>query len=1126
MPYLSRPAAPGSTSTPNPGTSTPCVDWSTRECGVEVGAHDGVVDCARGVQVCENGKYGACVVDAARGTLSVPAPSATLPAQTGLGLQAVGGSATDCDGNVCNPYCQGYKDDPDQPYEGPRVDIPTGIKTGGTLQSSNVPPSFKTKGSLDAQCSEPTGSQEWNEACQFDQHCVNGQCEAFEPGEFGSCTGVDITAPTTCVPATGDSRVLTVCNRGTVSAPAGIKCYRYSGGSPQFPNDDPGVGDLLMTTSKALAPGECESQDVAESVFHQNGIQSVACNPYAAGTVTATLGPRYPSSNTTTPDMFAWTSPANTYAADDVYATAAPDNPNGDTTNPANPTSHASFGTDPGWTNSSFGYSTTPAGSYATAAPAAPALSSGSLTGKYPGGFINPASSSDVSFNDADRMYLEDGNYASVAPANPATPVVLSKLPSSNDGAAAWTNLGNLYTNNGAYATAKRTSAGSSDAYLSGFGLNVPSGAIVDSLVLRVKWKTDVNSGKYSLTAQAVTGALNTTIGSPLAKSSQYTTESTDELTIPASTLSSFSASDLNALRVRLRFNRASGNVADSTASVDFVEVVVTYRKLTTNARIAYRWFGLGGIPSNATVQLNAEVKWKVSAATSNVTLGLQMYKNYGAVGQATLGTELTRTTLAANTDYTDVSSTQTVSPADLTDTSFAIVLRVTRANGATNNPDLTAYIDYVRVTAVYSVGSSASTTHSMLLKGFGLDSVIPANATITGVTTTARYKLSTVNTNATFGVQAYAGNGTTALGTEATHALGPTVDTAVSQVIGAGVTRSQLSDSTFGVRVRISRSGAAVGNPDFTAYLDDVSVVVTWTSTSVSHGVTLANFDFGSLPSDALITAVKTEVRWKASVSTTRGQLGFRAFVGAGTTGVGSEQVPAWTTSFPATPSSYTVSGLSLTPSQVQGGNLVVKLRTTRSTGATNPDFTVYVDYVRVTLTYSHTVISSVSECNVSNNWTATKLNPSPDACQDMSNPEYVPFTVTRVFQGVCPTDSGVVWQHFAYTTSTPSDSQVQFRFRTFAADASGNCTALPAITSGLPAPLVTASATGDPAVCPFDAQTSECPVNLFEGLGKRPYATYECLQMDAYGTPTSSGEETPQLIDWNVYYDCMESQ
>jgi hypothetical protein len=640
-------------------------------------------------------------------------------------------------------------------------------------------------------------------------------------------------------------------------------------------------------------------------------------------------------------------------------------------------------------------------------------------------------------------------------------------------------------------------------------------------VVLRVKWKTDVNSTRYTLSAQALTGAANTAIGTALLKSGTYTTETTDALTIPAASLTSFSASAFsNAnFKVRLRFTRTNGSVANSTASVDFVQVSLNYHVPSTTASVVYQGFGLGAIPSNATVQLTAQVQWKASAVNANFSLGMQAFTNFGAATQAALGAELTRT--AADTiDHVDTTATLTPTPAQLADSSFAIRIRAVRNDGLTN-PDVTASIDYVRVSLSWTTAGS-TTTHSIFLQNFGLVQVIPANATITGLTTTARWKLSAVNTHATLGLQAYKAGGATALGTETTDATGPITDTTAVQTVASGITVADLSSASFGVRVRVTRGGSSTANPNFTASLDSVSVNVTWTAPSASHGVTYGGFAFDALPAGATVTQIKTEVGWKSSVATTKSVLGFQPYIGGGTTAVGTEYTD---TAAPivATTRTQTLTGLSLAASSLAGGNLVVKLRITRNAGASNPDFTALVDFVRVTVTFTESVAISVDECNGANNWTATKLNPSPDECQDMSRPEYVPFTVTRLFQGVCAS-GGPVWRHFEYTTSTPPDTKVEFRFRSFPVGADGTCSALPAITSGAPLPLATASLTQDPAICAFDGSSAGCPIDLYTGLAGEAGAILECLQMDAFGAPSST--ESPQLLDWNVLYDCAPDQ
>jgi hypothetical protein len=114
---------------------------------------------------------------------------------------------------------------------------------------------------------------------------TNGRngCKAFAPGAIAACTGIDITVPVTCENANNTVEV-SVCNRGTVSAPAGVNCYVYPGGSPQYPNASPGLGTLVMTTRTTIAPGACESQAIPDTLFPAGGTESLMCNPPTSGT--------------------------------------------------------------------------------------------------------------------------------------------------------------------------------------------------------------------------------------------------------------------------------------------------------------------------------------------------------------------------------------------------------------------------------------------------------------------------------------------------------------------------------------------------------------------------------------------------------------------------------------------------------------------------------------------------------------------------------------------------------------------------------------------------------------------------------------------------------------------------
>jgi hypothetical protein len=1103
-----------------------CTAGSTRVCAIELGTQGGYVSCASGTQICRDGVWDACQADATRHVTSVPAPPPSSAGDDRSRLQAVGGSSTSCIDNPCDPSCRMFPDTPADPITAPRVDTPTGWLSGGSLANSNVPSAFKTKGSLNAQCSSAPGSDSWNEACQFDQHCVNNACTAFATGASGSCVGVDITSPTSCVPAMAGFRALTVCNRGTVSAPAGIKCYRYSGGSPQFPNDDPGLGALVMTTATVLEPGTCETQQLAEALFGQNGIQSVMCNPPETEIQVMAVGPNAPTSDAAVAGSSAWSNPSNGRTSDGLYASATPLNPNGASTGPNFPSADTTFGSDGSWTSGANAYSDSPAGQYATASPVLPASASGSVGPVYGTTYVNPGISSDGSWSTPSAALTANGVYSSVSLANPNTPTVLTALPSWDNGAPSWSNLARGYVADGSCATATLNAAGSSTGYFGNFGFDsLPANAIVDGLSLSVKWKSTVNSTKYTLGAQVVTGAAYTPVGLELLKSAWYTIESTDSLNIPAAALAGLSSSDYDNTRfkVRLRFTRSNGSVAAATASVDYIRVTLTYHLPSTTATMAVGNFGISGVPSGSTVQMAVQVKWKANAVNPNLVLGLQAYKEWGTPFQAALGSELTRTPALANTDYVDTTPTISALPADLADSRFKVLIRATRSAG-TVNPDVSAFVDYVQVNLTWSTGGG-TVTRSLVLTGFGLDQAIPANATITSVTAAATWKLSTTTSHATLGMQAYSGS--TALGTETTDATSPLLDTVKTQVVSSGLARSDLTDANFGVRVRISRDAStATANPDFTAYLDVVKVTVTWTAPSVTHAVSYGNFGFNAVPSSATVTQVKTEVKWKTSASTSHAQLAFQAYYADGVTPLGSEFVDS-SPPTSATAATQTLTGLTLAPTDVADGNLVVRVRATRTNGTSgggNPDFSALLDYVRVTITYENPVVNSVEECNGANNWSATKLVPDPDACQDMSTPQYVPFTTTRVFSATCPLGTQIVWRNFGYTTSTPSGTKVEFRFRSFAASASGACGTLPAVTSGLPAPIATASLTQDPEVCGLAGTGSPCPKNLYSSLGGLPAAGNACLQMDAYGVPANS--LSPELLNWTVTYDCPAAE
>ena len=111
-----------------------------------------------------------------------------------------------------------------------------------------------------------TGS--WTQACvdrvktMCGEACpAKGLCTSWLPDEEDpSCLSADLTLGVPC------DGVVTVCNRGTVAAPAGVRIDRYAANANQLPSGAPHqvltscsqpAGTLACTTTAPIPPGEC-----------------------------------------------------------------------------------------------------------------------------------------------------------------------------------------------------------------------------------------------------------------------------------------------------------------------------------------------------------------------------------------------------------------------------------------------------------------------------------------------------------------------------------------------------------------------------------------------------------------------------------------------------------------------------------------------------------------------------------------------------------------------------------------------------------------------------------------------------------------------------------------------------
>jgi fibro-slime domain-containing protein len=154
--------------------------------------------------------------------------------------------------------------------------------------------------------------------------------------------------------------------------------------------------------------------------------------------------------------------------------------------------------------------------------------------------------------------------------------------------------------------------------------------------------------------------------------------------------------------------------------------------------------------------------------------------------------------------------------------------------------------------------------------------------------------------------------------------------------------------------------------------------------------------------------------------------------------------------------------------------------------------------------------------------------VNDGSSACHPGCLLAYTPFVATRVFQTSCAPGTAPRWLAFGWDSTTPNGTRIDFRIRSFSPNAAGTCDAL-AVDSSLDAADVdaTAALTPDTQACLLEAPpvSSTCPLDLLPVLGE-PGVWLRCLQMDAYGYPSTPAYSAPTLLEWTALYDCMPSE
>jgi hypothetical protein len=144
-----------------PTTGLSCTEGDARECSATLAIHDGILSCYDGLQTCESGRWGNCM-----GTSIVERPEPELTQSDGTRLQATttlpSATVADCTSNPCDPFCQGFSQQPTTPLVAGE-----GLSAGFSWDTGS-PSNVNAELALGTNQPCTTGDD-----CQFNQRCTD-----------------------------------------------------------------------------------------------------------------------------------------------------------------------------------------------------------------------------------------------------------------------------------------------------------------------------------------------------------------------------------------------------------------------------------------------------------------------------------------------------------------------------------------------------------------------------------------------------------------------------------------------------------------------------------------------------------------------------------------------------------------------------------------------------------------------------------------------------------------------------------------------------------------------------------------------------------------------------------------
>lgn len=192
-----------------------CEDGASQDCSITLGRHGNVLSCYHGTQVCVDGVWQAC----SNGSVKEQAAPSFL-SEPGLMPLALS-DAADCEDNPCDPYCQQFTEEPDEPLIAEEGESEYNWE-GGSL--TGFPNGLVKKGLIEP-CE--TGAD-----CQFNMRCVapdagnctHGVCEEGEAldDECNDCAEIVCAEEAGCCGFDASDADVGACDHGPCELGEGL----------------------------------------------------------------------------------------------------------------------------------------------------------------------------------------------------------------------------------------------------------------------------------------------------------------------------------------------------------------------------------------------------------------------------------------------------------------------------------------------------------------------------------------------------------------------------------------------------------------------------------------------------------------------------------------------------------------------------------------------------------------------------------------------------------------------------------------------------------------------------------------------------------------------------------------